>query len=396
MAEYRKPVSWIQYDHSQVAEQLVNVKAAILSLRSTPYQRQWVEELQQVELKREIAGTTKIEGADFTERELDAALNESIEELRTRSQRQARAAKRAYDWLGTLPEDYPLSKELVLNIHRLMIQDADDDHCEPGRLRVKDENVLFGAPRHRGANGGAECEQVVDDFVGALSSEYLEHDPIIQAVAAHYHIAAIHPFLDGNGRTARALEALMLQRAGLKNTCFVSISNYYYEEKRMYLESLNASNESGHDLSPFLKFALQAIYTQVTRILDEIQVHISKALYRDLMYDLFNRMKTKRKRVIAKRQLEILKILLKQGDIELEKLVPVLGVHYSNLKKPGTAIGRDLFALDNLGAIRLYRVDDTKWMASVRLEWPTETTESDYMEKLRDLPQAKTHSFLNL
>ena len=57
-----------------------------------------------------------------------------------------------------------------------------------------------------------------------IEHELRDHDPIIQALAAHYHVAAMHPFLDGNGRTARALEALMLQRAGLRDTCFIAMS----------------------------------------------------------------------------------------------------------------------------------------------------------------------------
>ena len=58
------------------------------------------------------------------------------------------------------------------------------------------------------------------------------------ALALHYHFAAMHPFLDGNGRSARALEALMLQRTGLRDTLFIAISNYYYEEKAEYLSAL--------------------------------------------------------------------------------------------------------------------------------------------------------------
>jgi Fic family protein len=41
----------------------------------------------------------------------------------------------------------------------------------------------------------------------------------------------MHPFLDGNGRTARALEALMLQRTGLRDTLLIAMSNYSYEQK---------------------------------------------------------------------------------------------------------------------------------------------------------------------
>jgi Fic family protein len=48
----------------------------------------------------------------------------------------------------------------------------------------------------------------------------------------------MHPFLDGNGRTARALEAFILQKVGLKDSLFIAMSNYYYEEKNEYLKDV--------------------------------------------------------------------------------------------------------------------------------------------------------------
>ena len=82
-------------------------------------------------------------------------------------------------------------------------------------------------------------------------------DPLIQALAVHYHVAAIHPFEDGNGRTARALEALLLQRAGLRSSCFIPMSNYYYDEKPAYLAALARVRAQDHDLTTFLKFGLR-------------------------------------------------------------------------------------------------------------------------------------------
>jgi len=68
-----------------------------------------VEALQEIQLKREVAGTSRIEGADFTDRELDAALKqETTEQLLTRSQKQAHAAMKAYKWIVTLPKDRPI------------------------------------------------------------------------------------------------------------------------------------------------------------------------------------------------------------------------------------------------------------------------------------------------
>jgi len=50
----------------------------------------------------------------------------------------------------------------------------------------------------------------------------------------------MHPFFDCNGRTAQALEALILQKAGLRDSLLIAIPNYYYEEKRSYLELTDA------------------------------------------------------------------------------------------------------------------------------------------------------------
>lgn len=61
--------------------------------------------------------------------------------------------------------------------------------------------------------------------IAALNDEFRRHDPFIQALALHYHMGGMHPFQDGNGRTARAVEALLLQRPRLKDDPFISMSN---------------------------------------------------------------------------------------------------------------------------------------------------------------------------
>src|SRR5258706_14771389 len=100
---YLRPENWIQYEFPTVAQFLVDAKAAILSLTTIPYQREWVQKLQELQLKMEAAGTSRIEGAELTESELDAAMTQSPEKLLTRSQRQASAAASAYRWIAAIP-----------------------------------------------------------------------------------------------------------------------------------------------------------------------------------------------------------------------------------------------------------------------------------------------------
>jgi len=389
---YLWPKDWIRYSFIEIVSEIVEAKVALESLRTIPYQRSWVESLQKLELKREVAGTSRIEGADFTDRELEAAMSESAEVSATRSQRQAQAAVKTYRWIGGLPDDLPLDENVIRAIHFRIVTGADDDHCQPGQLRKKDENVTFGTPRHRGVEGGEECTKAFAQFAAVLQREFQSHDPLIRALAAHYHLAAMHPFLDGNGRTARALEALLLQRAGLRDSCFIAMSNYYYDEKTAYLSAMSEVRAREQDLTPFLKFALKGIALQSRRLLAEIKHENAKALFRNLMYDLFSRLKTPRKRVIARRQIEILNILLESEWIEREEFADKVVHLYKGLGNPGKAIIRDLNNLLHLGTIK-GRGEGDRQEIGARLEWPTEITATEFFKRLKQLPKAKGQNF---
>lgn len=355
MIRYIRPSHWIHYDLTKIVGPLADAKAAVMSLKAMPYQRGWVEILQQVQLKREVAGTSRIEGADFTDNELEAAMRETPEQLMTRSQRQASAAAATYRWLRGVPDDRPLTTDLIREIHARIVKGADDDRCPPGQIRKQGENVTFGMPPHRGCEGGSDCEESFGALAHAIERQYPEHDPLIQGLALHYHFAAMHPFLDGNGRTARAMEALMLQRGGLRDALFIPLSNYYYDEKPTYLAALAAAHDDDHDLTPFLVFGLRGIDQQCRRLLSEIKTQLEKAIYRNLMFDLFNRLMTPKKRVIVRRQLEVLKLLLERDAVELEQLLKATDKDYKSLKSPRKAAIRDLNYLISLQAIEAKR-----------------------------------------
>jgi len=399
MIRYEQPKRWILYDAKAVMEALVEAKAAVRALTTLPYQKSWVEALQELQLKREVAGTSRIEGAEFTERELEEAVrpNVSPEELRTRSQRQANAAMRTYRWIGELAADRPISADLVREVHRQLVTGCDEDHCPPGVLRGRDYNVTFGIPQHRGAEGGPPCEEAFAGLLQAAQTEFRDHDPLMQAMALHYHLAAMHPFLDGNGRTARAMEALMLRRAGLTDRAFVAMSNYYYDEKPAYLRILSEVRQGGHDLTPFLIFALQGVRNQCERLTAEIRKQMQRALFRDTMYSLFNRLETKRKRVIGERQIEILKVFFEQEEAGVFELFQKTQFAYKSIKNSTGAFFRDLSQLESLKAIHL------KWdtsgldagIVSINLDWPQEIDEGEFLRRMKAMPKSKTSKFLS-
>ncbi len=389
---YALPTHWISYNASAVFKELVSARAAVLSLTTTPFQRDWVEKLQKIQLKMEVAGTSRIEGADFTEAELDVALKSTTkpQDLLTHSQRQAHAAVETYRWIAALPPDQPIDGNLIREVHSRIVAGCDDDHCPPGELRRPDVNVTFGKPRHRGCEGGEACAAAFDRLVHAVQHEFQGHDPLIQALALHCHLAAMHPFEDGNGRTARALEALALQRAGLRDTAFIAMSNYYYDEKAKYLEALSAVRSRDYDLTPFLTFGLRGIALQCQRLFAEVRRNLAKALFQNTMVHLYSKLKTAKKRMIGDRQIGILKILLDvEGEIAGPALRERISPMYARLKSPEKAMVRDIMGLQALGAARISSQGIT-----VNLDWPSQITESKFFERIKNMPRGRTLRFL--
>ena len=128
--------------------------------------------------------------------------------------------------------------------------------------------------------------------------------------------------------------------------------------------------------------------------LKEIQTHIAKALFRDVLYDLFGRLRSERKRAIGKRQIQIVRHLLDFGKVDAMGLYKGVIQSYSSLQNPWKAFARDVIYLRELGAIAFERVDENKVEVQARLEWPTEITESEFFKRVRAMPKAKTYQFL--
>ena len=385
VSRYAVPRQWLCYDLAAVAGLLIEAKTAAGVLNRLPYLPRWIEQAHEEQLRLEAVGTSRIEGAEFTQREQDAALapDAPARATLTHSQRQLRAADATYRWLHTLPANRPVTADLVLDIHRHIVTGCDDDHCEPGALRRTGANVTFGRPACRGAEGGAELADAFGALGQAIAGEFRGHDRIIQALAAHYHIGAMHPFDDGNGRTARALEAFMLRAAGVNEMVMVSVSNYYYEHMDEYLAALHESRDSGHNLTPFLRFALPAVTERCNALAAEIATYHKRILYREFAHSLFGRLRSPRRRALAERQLRIIEVLLDAESVSLSDLIRQVRVHYVDLRFPERALGRDLSGLLRLSAITWSDDDIT-----ADLDWPRQFSESELLERYESMPSA--------
>ena len=329
-------------------------------------------------MRLEAVGTSRIEGAEFTQREQDEALApESAGRYDlTHSQRQLRAAESTYRWLRSQPADRPINDEFIFDVHRRFVTGCEDDNCEPGALRPTGWNVTFGTPQSRGVAGGDDCRVAFDALCGAVAGEFTRHDRLIQAMALHYHIGAMHAFGDGNGRTARSKRSCSVKPEST-SWLWVSLSNYYHEHKDEYLAALSASRRGEHDLTPFLVFAMSAVTQQCGAVANTIIDNHKRTLFRQFAVALFGRLRTPRRRVLVERQLAMLNSLLEAGASDPIELMDRTASHYNTLKYPSRAQIRDILDLFDLGALRIN--DDG---IRVNLDWPQQVSESELIERL--------------
>ena len=383
---YTLPERWVFYDSAAIFDRLVDARSAASVLNRLPYLQQWIDQVHEEQLRLEAAGTSRIEGAEFSDQEQEIALASEVPphvDL-TRSQRQLRAADATYRWLRTQPTDRPITPDFVLDIHRSLVTGCDDDHCEPGALRPTGWNVTFGTPRCRGAEGGNQCRAAFSGLCAAIAGEFQRHDRIIQALAAHYHIGAMHPFGDGNGRTSRALEAFMLRQAGVSGLVMVSLSNYYYEHNDQYLTALSDSRRRGHDLTPFLNFALSAVSVRCNSVAAGVADHNKRTLFRQFAQSLFGQLRSPRRRVLAERQLQVLESLLDSPTQDVTDLLHRTVGEYRSLRYPRRAWVRDFINLLDIGAVTI----DENGTVALNLNWPQELSESELLHRYEDLPSA--------
>ena len=170
----------------------------------------------------------------------------------------------------------------------------------------------------------------------------------VRAVLAHVYIAWIHPFGDGNGRTARLVEFGVLSAAGVPAISAQLLSNHYNATRDAYYRQLNKASRSGGKLTDFLTYAAEGFVDGLEEQLERVRQIIYNFAWREYVDELFAGPSTAAKR--RRRELVLAlptKVAVKRSEIT--RLTPELAVRYAD--KGTKTVTRDLNALEEIGLI---------------------------------------------
>ena len=173
-------------------------------------------------------------------------------------------------------KDEPLTEELLLTIHRLMTVKTLDNPEDAGRFRTNDKvvvadmvegDIIYTPPSF----------QEIPEFVESLC-DFFNNDnprtfihPIIRGIIVHFMLAFMHPFVDGNGRTARALFYWYMLKEGYKLTEYMSISRVIAKSKSNYEKAFRYVENDGNDMGYFVAYNLEALEISFQQLRDYIQ-----------------------------------------------------------------------------------------------------------------------------
>ena len=235
--------------------------------------RRWHGTLRQSTFARLIQGSNAIEGYNATMDEAMAAVeDEPPLDEKTETLRALDGYRTAMTCIMQAAVDpyFEFSRQFLKSLHFMMTEfdlSAHPGQWRPGAVRVVDNEtgaIVYEAPE----------VEAVDPLMRALV-DYLDrksHQSVVVAAAmAHLNLTMIHPFRDGNGRMARALQTLVLAREGLIHPLFSSIEEWLGRNTQEYYSVLAEVGEGAWNPSnsalPWVRFCLKAHYQQANTLI---------------------------------------------------------------------------------------------------------------------------------
>jgi Uncharacterized conserved protein len=350
------PATWVLLGEAESKSQ--HVGRALLSPAAAA-------ELLQVYLVKGMLATTAIEGNTLSEDEVRRILDRTLELPPSRQylEREIENVLSAYDVARKELLDDP---ELPFSVARL---------CEYNRLILDgldlEEGVVPGEIRHRSVVVGSykavpadEAEHLLARLCDWLNGEDFDPPPdapqlaaplaIVKAIVAHLYLAWIHPFGDGNGRTARLLELQILLCAGFPVPTCQLLSNHYNLTRSEYYRQLAISSRDKNGVLSFLRYAAQGFVDQLREQLDVIRKVQFEDRWEQFVYQSFG----ERRGETDNRRLRMVLDLSREFHAHgspvpkraIATLTPRLAAAYA--AKTEKTLSRDLNAIKALGLLR--------------------------------------------
>lgn len=235
--------------------------------------------------------------------------------------------RKVMEWIDELriggKKEVEISEEVLKKIHSMTTYRIlpEEERGKYRRVQVviknsKTDEVSFRPPPH------VEIPYQIEEFFEWLDSDSGKlHHSILRAGIAHYELVRIHPFTDGNGRTARALAMLILYAEGYDVKRFFSLEEHFDGDAKAYYAALQSVTQEDYDLTRWLEYFTFGLAAELDRVKQQVL-----KLSRDVQF----KTKIGKQVALSERQIKILETIQNNGGSvitgDLEKVLPMVSV----------------------------------------------------------------------
>jgi Fic family protein len=344
--------------HPEIWMLLGEAKSKCEHIAAVPLRPVTAKYLHHLYIAKGILATTAIEGNTLSEEEVQDILKGKLNLPPSREylKKEIENIETACNYIKERMisgESGFLSVENIKEFNRTVLNGLSlDEAVIPGMIRK--HKVTVG--RYRAAPP-KDCEYLLerlckwlngDDFKPENAGHILVNC-FIKAIVAHLYLAWIHPFGDGNGRTARLVELQILLSAGVPTPAAHLMSNFYNQTRQEYYRQLDKSSRSGGDVLRFIKYALHGFADELKAQLEVIRNEQWDIVWRNYVHEKF---KDKTGNAAARRRRLVLDLSHLHEPVPESKLrgiSPRVAEAYAT--RTGKTLSRDLGALVEMGLI---------------------------------------------
>ena len=362
--EYQDTHPWItcQLDLTKLGHKtwllLGEAESECRHIAGVPLPPETARRLHQVYLSKGAHGTTSIEGNTLSESEVLRRVNGELD-LPPSLEYLGREVDNVLDAYNLITkhlvegEPFPLTPARIAMFNKLVLRDLEhDDDVVPGEIRQHSVTVL----RYRGAPA-ADCGYLLDQMCTWINGLAVEGDEamtfpvaILKAIVAHLYIAWIHPFGDGNGRTARLVEFQLLAQAGLPLPAAHLLSDFYNRTRDAYYRELARTSRGTYPVEQFIHYALRGFVDELRGQLTVIRAEQQMVTWENFVHESFRDQDTPARR---RQKHIVLDLTGHPQPVAAAKLPELSGrVALAYAGRGDKTVSRDVNELLSLGLVR--------------------------------------------
>jgi Fic family protein len=324
---------------AKINKALVEIERVRGFLDAVKLKDDWIVDMQKKALILESHHSTHIEGTALSLKQAKEILDgKKVKGVNRDDEKELLNYKKAMDFLSKyLGKDDPITEGTVRELHKITVKGVRGGQAEPGNYRKIQNYVVNSLTKEIIYTPPAPLEvpHLMREFVEWVNKAE-DVSPVLVAGIAQFQFVHIHPFVDGNGRTARLLSTLILYKTGYDFKRLFTISEYYDKDRPSYYKAIQSVRQNNMDLTAWLEYFVEGLRSQMTAIQEKgKKIMVSEKIVKSLQSHNLNA-----------RQEKIIRYLVINARIDNEECQRLCG----SIRRTAT---RDLASLVQKGFLEM-------------------------------------------